>query len=486
MSLENNNKNGNNNEDVTMGDNFNFKGLENIDLNQLIKEIADIEGKLNNFINERYFNSQTILTYEYTDLENKISRVTFKISDILLLGAITQSSILISGSSGSGKTLLAELIMKFLFGEQGYTRKNITPDMNEQDFMDIDFGAIKEGKKLKESIIGDELFFRPGIIIDEANRAPPIVQNRLLQLLENNIDLKSKKIRAGIKLNSDIYYHWNILTLNYGEEYAGTSRVDRALKDRIVIEIPIDNFPPTLKDQILMIRRSYIEKEIKHIPKNEVIFKAFLNLNKIELSLEAEALILYLSSFSNCIKSPTYSKYGVVFSPQYCKAKDCSYARNPPMNNVCPFVFGPSNRVIRKLVHVSRGFYLLRQAKIINHLKKRYDQNFINKFLEQQNFEVDLQDIVLVSPLVLHSKISMNRAWVLNKYNGNLYLACKSYINIVYNQLKFFMNKLLPSLILEMKGEKLSEKDKGMLEKALKEDFHFRGLIEYVKKFLTL
>ena len=75
--------------------------------------------------------------------------------------------------------------------------------MNEQDFMDIDFGAIKAGKKLKEAMLADDLFSRSCLIIDEANRAPPVIQNRLMQILENNIDLKSKTIKAGPILVQD-------------------------------------------------------------------------------------------------------------------------------------------------------------------------------------------------------------------------------------------------------------------------------------------
>ena len=39
-------------------------------------------------------------------------------------------------------------------------------------------------------MLADDLFSRSCLIIDEANRAPPVIQNRLMQILENNIDLK--------------------------------------------------------------------------------------------------------------------------------------------------------------------------------------------------------------------------------------------------------------------------------------------------------
>ncbi|GAH86904.1 unnamed protein product, partial [marine sediment metagenome] len=184
------------------------------EIQEFIKELAILEKQMNIYISQSYFNSQPIVTLNYFSPNKKVVDVIFKLSDVLLIGALTQSPVLLSGSSGSGKTLLAEQMAEFLFGTGGYSRKNITPDMNEQDFIDIDFGVIKEGGTLKEAMKADALFDRPSLIIDEANRAPPIVQNRLMQILENNIDLKSKIIHAGVLLKNDLYYHWNVLTLN--------------------------------------------------------------------------------------------------------------------------------------------------------------------------------------------------------------------------------------------------------------------------------
>ena len=211
---------------------------QNIDL---ISHVMELQQELNEYISGLYYNSQPVIT-----LSTPKGPIQFSLSDIVLIAAMTQANILLWGSSGTGKTYLAELIAGFLFGSEGYTRKDITPDMNEQDFMDIDFGAIKAGKKLKEAMLADDLFNRSCLIIDEANRAPPVIQNRLMQILENNIDLKSKTIKAGPVLASGTNYHLNILTLNFGSEYAGTSAVDRALRDRITLDVPIDNFPPTL------------------------------------------------------------------------------------------------------------------------------------------------------------------------------------------------------------------------------------------------
>lgn len=449
----------------------------------LIFNLAMIQAEIHSSLSTRYFNKQAVIKLANS---KPLMNLEFDLVDLFLICAITQSNVLISGSSGSGKTYLAELIATGIFGAKNYTRKNITMDMNEQDFMDIDFGAIKEGKKLKEAMIADNLFSQPCLIIDEANRAPPIIQNRLMQILENNVDLKSKTVKAGILLKENQYYHWNILTLNYGDEYFGTSQVDRALKDRIIIDIPIDNFPPTLDDQIQMIR-SFTPESVEQIPDaDKRLFQIYSNLKKIPLSVDAEALILYMSFTSNCIKSKTGSKYGLNFSPQFCKEQDCPYARNPPLSTICPYIYAPSNRVLRRLVNVAKGFALLKHAKITDYLLKyKNEKEAMQYAISQESLEVTQNDVMQIAPFVLHSKISMNREWVIQKFNGNTFLACQEFLRIVNARLDYFMKNLLMGIIKEKQGQELSEKDIGMRKKAIRDDFHFTGMVKYVKEFLN-
>ena len=224
-----------------------------------------------------------------------------------------------------------------------------------------------------------------------------------MQILENNIDLKSKTIKAGPILSSGLNYHLNFLTLNFGNEYTGTSAVDRALRDRITLDVPIDNFPPTLDDQILMIRKNLNSaKPSTSRIFDQVIYEIYENIESIQLSIEAEALILYLSFCSNCIKSPTGSKYGIIFSPQFCKEHDCPFARNPPLNAICPYTFAPSNRVLRRLVQVAKGFAILKHAKIANLLKTTKGEDEADLYLQSlYNFEVGLVDVNSIASLNL-------------------------------------------------------------------------------------
>ena len=94
--------------------------------------------------------------------------VSLDIRDILMIGAMTESDVLITGKTGSGKTKLANSMMKGLFGSSGYYSKTTLPTMNPSEFMDIDFPSIVEGKKsLRDSIAGIQSLTKPGIVLNE-------------------------------------------------------------------------------------------------------------------------------------------------------------------------------------------------------------------------------------------------------------------------------------------------------------------------------
>ena len=73
--------------------------------------------------------------------------VTMDIKDMLILGTITESDVLLTGKTGSGKTRLASGVLEGLFGRGGYYAKTTLPNMNPSEFMDIDFPSLLSGKK---------------------------------------------------------------------------------------------------------------------------------------------------------------------------------------------------------------------------------------------------------------------------------------------------------------------------------------------------
>ena len=101
------------------------------------------------------------------------------------------------------------------------------------------------------------------------------------------------------------------------------------------------------------------------------------------------------------------------------------------------------------------------------------------------HFEVGLDDVNSIAPLILHSKSSMYGEWVENKFNGNSYFACQSFLKVVYERVWISsLKNVLKGVVLEKNGQELSQKDKGIPNMAIKDDFHYEGLIKYVMKYL--
>lgn len=114
---------------------------------EVLESVRSLRGTIEE-ATQSYVRSIPFMTGSYGGRE-----VAFDIKDILLLGAITHSDVLLIGRTGSGKTKLANMTMEALFGKEGYYSKTTLPSMSPADFMDIDFPAIRKGdKKLKEAI----------------------------------------------------------------------------------------------------------------------------------------------------------------------------------------------------------------------------------------------------------------------------------------------------------------------------------------------
>ena len=80
--------------------------------------------------------------------------VIYDLRDLFLLGAITQGSMLMTGGTDVGKTTIAKLAMNSFLGgeEKGWHGIDIDTDFGKDAYTDVDFGAMKEGKKLSDGM----------------------------------------------------------------------------------------------------------------------------------------------------------------------------------------------------------------------------------------------------------------------------------------------------------------------------------------------
>ena len=216
----------------------------------LIARLADVDDVLRTST-APYFNTRVF--FNVRDDKAKV-QVPFDINDFFELGAITNSDLLLAGKTGKGKSHASRMVMNGLYGEKGFENLTVTPGLNESDFIDIDIEAARTGKKtLKEAITHTPLLTRPGVIINEINRTPEILQNIFISYIERIFSLKGVEFPVGVAIGQgpnnespqSPHYQFRMISINEGQEYQGTSGIDSAVRDRVPLEIPMDIFKPT-------------------------------------------------------------------------------------------------------------------------------------------------------------------------------------------------------------------------------------------------
>lgn len=380
-----------------------------------------------------YINSRQVMN---------IGPVSFDIKDMLILGAITGTDCLITGKTGAGKTKLATLVMKGLFDEE-YTNKTITPAMQPDDFLDIDFGVMKQGGLLRDAIKPLSILTKPGVILNEVNRAPGVIQNYLIPFLDKEIDIQGKDFFAGVELDSGERYQFRIVTINEGEQYA-VDTMDRAIRDRTVIEIPLDMFYQTYEDCLNMLAAltgrgaSYIKSGSQG--SSELVYKTFSAVSQVPVADEVIIFLTYLSGMSLCsrIASPVKIKENALFSLEYCSTvmndgfvetnAACHFSKaDYPTNihNLCGNVRAPSQRGLLNLIKVARGAAFVRSAKT-----------------DGMAAETTIDDVMSVAPFVLHDKLEMNELWIKKHYQGNKMVAVSHVMSQAKQRFELLLHRL--------------------------------------------
>lgn len=341
----------------------------------------------------------------------KAGKSSLDLKDILILGAVTGTDCLLTGKTGSGKTKLANLVMKGLFGKE-YTNKTITPAMQPDDFLDIDFKVMTSGGTLQDAIKPLSLLKRPGVVLNEANRAPGVIQNYLIPFLDKEMDIQGKEFIVGLPLASGDRYQFRILTINEGEGYT-VETMDKALRDRAVIEIPLDMFLQTHTDCLKMLFLQ--SKPAPGAPTSppaepmnltQDILALNVYLDSIKVMEEVNCFLAYLSGMSYCVQvnHASKTKECIAFTPEFCTTHSCRFYKDTDLNlnNLCGNVKAPSQRALINLLKVARGLAFIRAAKE-----------------GLTDVSVSPEDISSVAPFVLYNKLDMYYLWIKEHYQGN-------------------------------------------------------------------
>ncbi len=427
-----------------------------------ITQIAKLEAKV------RKLSADFRQTREFASIETEheeVPEISLDMKDYLILGGITNSGILITGKSGGGKTHLAIMATNAMHGTGKICNKTITPGMNEEAFIDIDFGKIKDGSTLKEAMQETPILTNPGVILNEVNRAPGPIQNILIPYLEFEFNIKGLGFPVGIEMPDGKRYQYRILTINEGPEYKGTAQMDKAVRDRMIIEIPIDHFKPTKSDLQSMIRgrkSSGIHVQESKESLTETVLDLYKSISDIPLAPATVQFIVYLSGLSNCIKSLTGSKEGIAFTLDMCKG--CKHAATK--ENMCGNVYAPTNRSLINIQNVAKGVAALRAYKVLQRMLARAESDSkkkrtLNEFMQSdylKNLTVTMNDVMACAPFILYSKMQINDQWVQKNYQGSKFLAVEDVVESAYQSFMTFykeQNKVLARYMVSKDQEGL-------------------------------
>jgi MoxR-like ATPase len=330
--------------------------------------------------------------------------VQLDVKDLLIVGAIAHADVLLVGRTGGGKTRLATLIMKALFGPDGFYSKTTLPSMSPSDFLDIDFGVMKSGGLLSAARSAKALSL-PGLIVNEANRAPGLVQAMLIPLLDREFEVEGTPVPVGVQMEGGERYHYRILTVNEGTEYH-IEAFDAALRDRAVLQIPLDVFPQSEADVSALLGQVSSPASMPETPGPERAASWAKTAAKVVKVFQL--VRTFLAGLSNCVRSITGYKDGILLVPAtFCAG--CHHQAGAASfggQGLCGHIRAPSPRALFNLLRVSQAVALVRSAK--------EEANATQGAESSPAIEVTLDDVTSVAPFVLRGKLGLDPQWVVN------------------------------------------------------------------------
>ncbi len=415
----------------------------------------------------------------------------YDIKDILFIAALRHASVLMTGDTDRGKTLLAKLVMNALLGkeEEGWHRLDVDTDFGSDTYADKDFGVMLKGEKLSERFYTAQGFLSlPGFIADEINRTHGKIGNKLIHFFDRDISLPDgSRIKTGYRLPSGETYQFQIAAINEGEEFTGTFRVDKALRRRTIIEIPFGVFPMTDEDRKK--NRSSLEDIVlpQTTSRLQEILQLMESLSTLEVDNFADLFQGYLEAFDYCKHSFAGTKGAfplrggslehVCAKPVLLSEREvpvaCAYLRTFS-NNLCPNVQGISAGISKNLLRVAQGFAAVRATKFVTLMAgflrgqhheplqyaisapgeftaslqrytgtsaagswsegKELAGRAIDKYLG--TLQVEACDVEAALPFVGYHKIGLSEPWVTKHFSGSRYHALKYFLAEAKKKLK--------------------------------------------------
>lgn len=468
-------------------------------------------------------------------------QLLYSLFDWGLMSAISESTMLITGDTDRGKTDFARVLMTALFGKEdvGWHKTNVDLDFGSLTYSGNDFSAITEGKSSDELFFAKQFVKFPGLLWDEPNRTNAKLANKLIHILEKDFTLENgTRVLSGTEYETTsgrkARYQINVLMMNEGEAFKGTSDVDRALRRRQTIEIPIDVFPTTMTDKREMCRNRTGQMALDGDKGklNDII--AIVNaISELSMSYDAEQYRLYLQAMNCCKNSLTGTKKGINFGEHLCSleskgptgtqmlqavrgvvpSRGCHYLASYP-DKMCPNVMGISDGLSIQFNAIARAHALLRAVKVVEIIGKYLNLEdgadykrkaanalvngsfykkvgdylgvenadssalgeFVHKYIEE--LVVGPEDMMAVFPFIAYSKLELNSDWVERNHQGSRFLAINGIGKIAYDRVVKFQRECPETFKSLVTGVALSQRDEEIIAGRCRDDYWLEKSIQ--------
>jgi len=457
---------------------------------ETIRKLGILEDRVRE-VGQGYFNTTTLASVtdtKYISNDEKVELVfDYDLKDMLLLGAVRETPVLMTGRSDAGKTDLATIVMTALFGgedtkledgkevvekEAGFYKLDVDNDLDEDSFMDPDLSKMGKAK-LSEVLQPPRWINRSkGVILDEGNRIDPKIAAKIMRMLDRE---KIMRLKAGIEIKLGVPYEakdgsikryfWPVMCINEGANYTGTFDMDFAAKRRATMEIPMDEAIPQASDVMDIIEGRDGSLNLKNGEEHfQDVLDVMQDLESIQLDKKSESYLCYLSNMEKCIKRAKGIK-GDKFDKSYCDKDNCHIQKHS--KGMCGATRGFTEGLIINLKKAARGFAGMRALKAVQKAQD-YLENPENEELEKtlqtfsktsytgeqlartfvknytDNLKVIREDIQAAVPFVGYSKLQVAEGWIEkrpefdgSKWEALKYIAKQSLENMDKFTLKF-------------------------------------------------
>ena len=445
----------------------------------------------------QFYNSAIAATVHDPVLGHVFGEMELTVTDLLLVGVLSQVHVLVTGPTGFGKTDLVRLVCEGIFGKDGWFLLRLNPHLTEDTFANIDVRKLIDGKgTARDTVLPAPFLSLPCTVLDETNRTPAALTNILLGFCGGRIELKfGLKYDVGYNYKNGYKdsngendrYHFVVGTMNEGKEYVGTFELDPALRERLTMQIPFAELRPTPWDimNIVANRRGHAAAVNNN---NAVEQVATVNHDILHIPLQplGEVYLNYLGNVGRCPHSPTG------FHPKQSSQEICSGAQcriQKISNAFCPSVSGLSPRLLIFLQRTACGLAALRAARTVQDIRTVFDleqTEQINQLRESLNVNargrklrskivanyldtvcVSVADIRAMVPFVgLGGKVWIAEEYIVKHFAGSTFLAMREYERLTYAGLENFFRQHQTLIQQLSAGNGAIEKLKQRLEHA--------------------